>query len=373
VLGRADNDVTLGWRCCDDLLVMLLVPADVLHPRRVDEHFAAEAAAARAAGYQVATIDHDELARGGDPRRVVRHVTGGGPAVYRGWMVRSEQYAALAEALAEREVYLSTNAGQYRRGHELPGWYPALAGLTPTSVWTAGTDRDAFEVARTRLGAGPAVLRDYTKSMKHYWHEAAFIPDLTDARAAWAVADRFAQLRGEDLVGGFVLRRYERFNGPEVRTWWINGVCGLVSAHPDTAQDRPPVDVNLDRVQAVVAGLDLSFVAVDLVHRDDGAWRVVEVGDGQVSDRPATTPAEQLITMLLGRRIDTSPHDDSLVEVLPQPSAIANWIAAAWRRVSGDCGCADIYYCPASDAIECPRHGGFDTCCNRVAAHLPVR
>jgi hypothetical protein len=77
-------------------------------------------------------------------------------------------------------------------------------------VWTVGTGRAEFDAARAQLGAGPAVLRYYTKSMKHYWDEAAFIPDLADADRAWQVARRFAELREEDLVGGFVLRRFEQ-------------------------------------------------------------------------------------------------------------------------------------------------------------------
>lgn len=300
-LTRAETRVPPDAATGDDGPVILLVPADVLHPRRVDEHFAAEAAAARAAGHEVGLVDHDAAGRDGHARRAVRHVTGTGTAVYRGWMVRSEQYTALAAVLAERGIHLTTSAAQYRRGHELPGWYPALAGLTPTSAWTTGTGRAAFDAARTSLGRGPAVLRDYCKSMKHAWHEAAFIPDLGDAAAAWAVADRFRQLRGEDLVGGFVLRRFERFTGAEVRTWWTDGTCRLVSAHPDTPHDTPPADVDLDQIRPAVAGLGLPFVTVDLARRDDGVWRIVEVGDGQVSDRPATTPAPELTGMLLRR------------------------------------------------------------------------
>jgi hypothetical protein len=44
--------------------MMLLLPCDVLRPRRVDEHFAAEADAARDAGLDVALVDHDALATG---------------------------------------------------------------------------------------------------------------------------------------------------------------------------------------------------------------------------------------------------------------------------------------------------------------------
>lgn len=47
-------------------------------------------------------------------------------------------------------------------------------------------------------------------------------------------------------------------------------------------------------------------------------------------------------------------------------------VAAAWSRVVFDCGCADIYYCPAADEVECPRHGGFSACCNRQNDHVEV-
>jgi excinuclease ABC subunit A len=49
------------------------------------------------------------------------------------------------------------------------------------------------------MGPGPAVLRDYVKSMKHYWDEAAFIPDAADLAAVRKVAARFRELRGADL------------------------------------------------------------------------------------------------------------------------------------------------------------------------------
>jgi hypothetical protein len=51
-----------GWAMVEPM--MLLVPADVLRPRRADEHFAPEANAAREAGLQVAIVDHDALATG---------------------------------------------------------------------------------------------------------------------------------------------------------------------------------------------------------------------------------------------------------------------------------------------------------------------
>lgn len=281
--------------------MMLLVPSEVLDPHRPDGHFTDEAQAARAAGLNIALVDHDALTVSGGARRAVARVpmpAAHEVAVYRGWMLRSRQYAAFAEALAERRVVLRTNPEQYRQAHEFPGWYPALTGVTPQSVWTVGDNSDDFDHARRELGPGPAVLRDYTKSMKHSWHEAAFIRDLADAPAAWAVASRFRQLRDDDFTGGFVLRRFERFVSAEARTWWVDGVCRLVGPHPDTPSDIPPAHIDLSAITRLVSPLGLPFVTVDLARRADGRWRVVELGDGQVSDRPATIGAEELVALV---------------------------------------------------------------------------
>ena len=161
--------------------MLLLVPADPLRPRRPDEHFAAEAAAAKDAGLDVALIDHDALADpGGAEQAVARVPNAGGTAIYRGWMLRADQYAALAAALEARDVALRTSAAQYQRAHELPGWHAALSPVTPQAEWTDGDGERDFQLACERLGQGPAVLRDYVKSMKHHWHEAAYIPDVAD-------------------------------------------------------------------------------------------------------------------------------------------------------------------------------------------------
>ncbi|GAA3423621.1 hypothetical protein GCM10018953_08040 [Streptosporangium nondiastaticum] len=37
-----------------------------------------------------------------------------------------------------------------------------------------------------------------------------------------------------------------------------------------------------------------------------------------------------------------------------------------------DCGCSDIYYCPRAGEVECPRHSGFDVCCDAVEQHTPI-
>ncbi|MCU1395271.1 MAG: hypothetical protein JWM34_3699 [Ilumatobacteraceae bacterium] len=73
------------------------------------------------------------------------------------------------------------------------------------------------------------MIKDYVKSMKHYWHEAVYVPDVSDEVALRSIVDRFVELRGDDLVGGIVIRQFESFDTGEARTWWINGECRLVT------------------------------------------------------------------------------------------------------------------------------------------------
>jgi hypothetical protein len=273
---------------------MLLVPGDPLNPRRVDPQFADQAAAAREHGITVTRIDHDAIDR---PDLAVAAVPAGEDAVYRGWMMTTVQYDGFAKALADRGVTLRTNADEYRAAHELPGWYRELSPATPESVWTEGPDLEALAALADQFGGGPAVLRDFSKSLKHYWHEAAYLPDVADAAAVRRVAERFLELRDDSFAGGFVLRRFEEFTGPEARTWWIGGRCALVTPHPGTPGELPE-GLDLIEVEPLVASLHLPFVTVDLVRRTDGAWRIVELGDGQVTDWPTTQAPAPLITAL---------------------------------------------------------------------------
>lgn len=106
-----------------------------------------------------------------------------------------------------------------------------------------------------------------------------------------------------------MLRRFERFVSTEVRTWWVDGECRLVGPHPDTPRDMPATDPDLDEVAPLIAGLRLPFVTADLALRADGEWRLVELGDAQVSDRPSTIPPDAVTRLLSGTPPDVPPRE----------------------------------------------------------------
>ncbi|MFC3493989.1 ATP-grasp domain-containing protein [Glycomyces rhizosphaerae] len=283
--------------------------ADMLSPRRPDEHFAAEAALAVGLGASIALIDHDALTRGDADRAVARVPEGLGEAWYRGWMVTGDRYTELHRALVERGVHLATAPEQFRSAHELPGWYGRFATLTPSSRWIplrAGEvpAHDALASAVGELPGGPGMVKDFVKSRKGE-PEAFFIEDLGDLEAVRKVAECFIERQGPDLAGGLVLRAFEDFAGSggraaEARVWWVRGEPVVVGPHPD--QPRTVVDPDLTGVAESVAALGCPFVTTDLAQRADGGWRVVEVGDGQVSDFPSGIDPEPLLRALSGGR-----------------------------------------------------------------------
>jgi hypothetical protein len=277
---------------------MLVIPCDPLRRRKPDEHFAAEYEAADALGLQVGLVDHDALAAG-DAATAVTGIDASDDVMYRGWMLSSASYAAFDLAMSERGCLLRTSADAYRAAHELPGWFEAVKTFTAETVWTNSSSLDELDGARRRLVAGPAMIRDFVKSEKHYWDEAAFIPDVTDSRAARAVATRLRQLRAGDFTGGFVLRRFEVYVSSEARTWWIDGRCAMVTAHPDTPDTQPEGFVEPPGLAHAISSIGLPFVTADLAQREDGVWRLIEIGDGQVSDRPRSTDSSALLKALI--------------------------------------------------------------------------
>ena len=283
----------------------LLLCNDPLRPPRTDPHFAEQATAARQLGFSTALLDHDALLAGRPDEAVRRVPQGLGPVWYRGWMIPADDYAALAEALATRGAQLLTDPGQYRSAHELPGWYPEFRAVTPASEWLAcppsqTPEADALAGAASRLPAGPGIVKDYVKSRKHDWDEACYLPDLGDAPTVHAVVARFIELQEDSLAGGIVLRAFEEFRreAGEARVWWLDGEAVLITAHPDTPELRPAPEIA--QLAPLVRGLGCRFVTTDLAQRTDGVWRVIEVGDGQVSGLPSAIDPAALLGPLLG-------------------------------------------------------------------------
>ena len=272
-------------------MTLFIYPRDSFDRRAVDEAFAKEALNVQLSGqHTVALFDSLALSEGG-ARKAFQNLalhSGAKDAVYRGWMLTVKEYSLLEEILRENDITMKTSAQQYEKAHHLPGWYAIFEALTPkTYLWNLFGD-ESLEDFCAALPAQAYVVKDYVKSRKHEWDTACFAPNVAILRD---VITEFVRLQTEEnsFVGEVVVREFERFNSTagEARVWWVDGEFVVSLPHPDNPDQLPAIDKDfLATVQASVKKLGCPFVVTDITSTDAGGWRVIEVGDAQVSGLP---------------------------------------------------------------------------------------
>jgi hypothetical protein len=193
---------------------LLIIFARSTVPGQPDRAFEAEAEAVRTLGIDHSVISYEALQNERRPARAVRRVTAAEPprgAIYRGWMLRPSEYAALYDALMAKGIELVN----CRRP-------TATATICRRAICDAGRTAKSAAAAVGRLLDGcchgvaagvrfsPAI-EDYVKSQKHYWHEACFIESAADAAAVERVVRRFLELQGDSLNEGLVFREFVAF------------------------------------------------------------------------------------------------------------------------------------------------------------------
>ena len=243
-------------------MIHFLFPPGPRRRNEPDEMFAGQAEALTRAGFTT-SICPDAVLAG---MKQLDNIPIGCRVVYRGWMLKSQEYEALVRAIEQVSASAFTNAEEYLATHHLPNWYPLLADLTPeTHVYPADADMTAKLLA---LRWDAYFLKDYVKSLKT--SRGSIIRDPSEADAVLA---EMRDYRGE-IEGGICVRRVEDFAPDSERRYFVlNGVP--YSADKTTI---PPI------VEQCAKRIPSKFFSVDVVNRNDGDLRVVEVGDGQVSD-----------------------------------------------------------------------------------------
>src|SRR5687768_7042408 len=236
-----------------------IFPTDPLRPTAVEEMFADQWAAARDAGYST-SLCPDSVIQDDKP---LRNVPPGATVVYRGWMLKAAEYHRLADAIAGASATPLTSTAAYVAAHHLPNWYPLIAEFTPeTRVLPRAAD---WEAELRSLGWEAFFVKDYVKSLKT--SRGSIVRDPSEIGAVVAEMEQF---RGE-IEGGLCVRRVEPFIADSERRYFV--LDGRAFS-PD-AQPVPELVVR------VASRIPSPFFSVDVVRRDDGVPRVVEVGDGQ--------------------------------------------------------------------------------------------
>ncbi len=231
-------------------------------PNEPDETFADQFAAVIQVGLTASLIS-DRLLAG------IASLSGlpsGSTAVYRGWMTTADEYAALVRAIDRAGGTPLVSQSEYLASHHLPNWYPHIAEFTPeTKIYEANVDLVA---EMRRLNWGSYFIKDYVKSLKS--RRGSVIHEPSEAPA---VVDELREYRGR-IEGGICVRRFENFTvDSEIRYFVLRGI-----AHAPSGGAIP------DMVRTCAERIPSPFFSIDVARRSDGVLRVIEIGDGQVSD-----------------------------------------------------------------------------------------
>jgi hypothetical protein len=258
----------------------LLYPADTFHPKRVDEVYEEECSKAVAAGFAVSLFSFEDFLDG--RFQPTPTFSAGEIILYRGWMLTGENYERLVNGMFQAGGVPFTSPDAYLLCHHLPQWYPLLRGHTPETRFYAEGEADSISADLTAAGWNGCFLKDYVKSLSTGGGSL-----ITDLSSIPEVVGKMRKFRGS-IEGGLCARRIEGFKPNSERRFFV--LRGVV--HDD---GQPPPEPAV----AAAALIGSPFFTIDIATREDGVARIIELGDGQVSDRKHWPP-ERFVKMLLG-------------------------------------------------------------------------
>jgi len=285
-------------------------------PKEVDYMYADEYESAKANQLPISLISFEEIKKGNIESAIkrVRASEGKMEGVYRGWMLKPNQYQELYDGLLQKNIELTNSPTQYRFCHYLPENYEVIKDYTPKSTFKS-LDGDfninEFENEISVFENKPIVIKDYVKSQKHYWKEACYIPDASNKKQVNSIVTKFIELQDVDFNEGLVFREFvdleELTNHSasgmpltkEFRVFIRNKKIITTYKYWDEG-DYKDVEPILDRFVDVIPKINSEFFTMDIAKKKDGEWIIVELGDGQVAGLPNNADKDEFYKQIKG-------------------------------------------------------------------------
>ena len=267
---------------------LLLFPSDYFDSSIVDADMRKEYEAAVETGlFDVILFDYDAWFNNGrlrlnKPLDMMRR------AIYRGWMMKPEQYESFYKALLQSNIRLVTKPEEYNALHMFPNVYEKLGEHT-ARIMTFPL-HEKIDVELLKKSFKRFMVKDYVKSVKGTEFPVYFDETITQEEFN-RLMKVFYKYRGELLTGGICIKEYldlKRYNGKtnEYRMFYANGhriSCERNSGQMATAPELPLVFEWPPVCQLDYPDLGSPFYTVDFAELADGSWKVIETGDGGVS------------------------------------------------------------------------------------------
>ncbi len=275
----------------------LLFPSQLFEPGQVDQHFQGQWEAAEQNAFSCQKVNQ-ELLDEGNFTGAVRWIRPSQEAIYRGWMLRCDQYEGFYKALASQDCVLLNSPEQYRHCHWLPESFEIIRSQTPFTIWQPlEGDSVCLEELIEKASVfenQPILVKDYVKSRKHEWLEACFIPQASDKDQLHKVLSTFIERQGEQLAGGLVLREFVELESvgthpqsgmpltQEYRVFVLDGLP-LATGRYWPESEYSAAEIPWEEFLPTMKAVSSRFYTMDIALGKDGQWRIIELGDGQVA------------------------------------------------------------------------------------------
>lgn len=259
----------------------ILFPCSFFSMKEVDECYQKEYEAALAVnGFDIIFYNYDDFVSEGILR--LNHVPEEPMnAIYRGWMLKPEQYKDFYEKLQQKNINLITSPGQYSYYHDFSNSYQDIS-KTPDALFFPEGEKVELKKIKKRMSR--FMLKDYVKSVKETDFPKFFnADDLTQEELdSWIL--KFKEHRGKLFTGGICVKKYVDLRKYEGRTneWRVFYIKGEPIVCANSGQSLIAPKVPMELVQKYVNPFS-PFYTIDYAELEDGSWKVLETGDGQVS------------------------------------------------------------------------------------------
>lgn len=256
----------------------VLYPENPLNKTQADEPYHEEFTVVSSAGYhQCSLFDFDALAF--DEFNAHPRIHAGERVLYRGWMLNSQRYKTLIGQIEYKGGIPIISHDDYLRCHHLPCWYQECSNFTAETYFFVADEE--IETKVEALGWGRYFVKDFVKS-----NTAALGSVANSPSEVRNIIEQIATYRGE-IEGGIAIRRFEHYRSSTERRYFVvNGV-------PYSSDGVVP-----KLVQEIASIINAPFYSVDVVENLEGELRIVELGDGQVSDKK-TWPVSKFVEVVV--------------------------------------------------------------------------
>jgi hypothetical protein len=209
----------------------------------------------------------------------------------RGWMLNDKNYEIFYNKLLDRNIKLITTSQEYCNMHLFPNVYEYIKEDTPkTLVYPEGCDVDLSQI---KSCFKKFLIKDYVKSEKGTDFPTFFDNSISDDEFnRWLKI--FKEYRANLFTGGFCIKEFvdlKKYGNctNEWRVFYMNK--NIVSVSKNSLQPDYVNNVPNELIEKY-KNLPSPFYTVDYAELEDGTWKILEAGDGQVSGLSPNQNAE---------------------------------------------------------------------------------